>query len=225
MTSQKGFLTLSLIFLTPLLLTLLFAFSHILSQALAIAKTHQSCRTQVTQYQKTQRQLLIKLLLLNSKATQLRIQRKKAETQLALALTTGRGPLIAFRQAQLNRITKKQHHFQRRQQRLFLKSQQAKTQLQRELFSQDLLTSSIQIKKIDFKKSLSVTKHPPTSLTPSYFPSTHFNQRQSVIVHWSMNFKRHNLLHRPSARTYNSQCGATLNKKGGRWLLAMTRGS
>lgn len=195
--NSKGFATVSILALVPLLLSVLVVISAGLIAMRIDGKSRHLCRLSVLRSQSEIAVRLQRLMGLNPGARWLRLKREMAETKFLTAPTP---PLKAVALAELQQVIAEQMVYSARQKSLliegrtlsFLAPTRARASV-REAFATE---SSLPLQRIGrfglrfssraLAPRFEVIAKPADSPTPDYEPSPDFSERQTLDLQWSV---------------------------------------
>lgn len=191
--NERGFSTVLLLALFPLLLTILLVLSSGYLVIRADGETRHVCRVALLQSQEEVAILLEDLMKLNKRASTLRKQRKVAET--AARFPSAESKVIA--ETALAFIKAQQAQLAAEQKRILFQARAISRQSPYKTRSKILRAlhglrsiSSPRRRGPDFEfkvqgGSFDVIATPVGSMTPNYSPSPLFSERQSMMVRWT----------------------------------------
>ncbi|MCB0365495.1 MAG: hypothetical protein H6624_19525 [Bdellovibrionaceae bacterium] len=213
--SNKGFALVVLVGLLPILLCLLLIFSVMGRALLSQSRARHTCRTKTLETQVQVAQLLQQLLSYNDRARRLRLNRRSAQSALALAHLSS-PQLVPLAKANLQRITYQQTLLGSKQRALIARMDSAWEQGEYRLRTA-LRRQNADSLVIIHPRSAFVPM-PPTSLSPSYalLPGARDLQRQGAKWKIRINpliggFENFHL-------TWPASCASTIVKEKDKWV-------
>ncbi len=235
--NQKGFATILLMSLLPVLLTLICFSWFFLSIRQVKSESAHICRATLLNGQKKAAAPLRILLALNKKAVSLEIQLQKANLRLKLAIASQNAVAFAAATAAILRIKAQQKSLSYQQKsliswankELLQTSLEAKIKVQQKLSKQSYLLknllSLLNIQVKSFSTKLAVEAINPMSLAPSYRPKSDFERQQSLRVHWKYKLQT-NQNKWASAflkidKNFKDSCVASLKARGNGWIAIL----
>lgn len=175
----------TLLLLSPLFISIFFlSFSFLL-----VLKRHNQtyflCYTTGAKIQKTLQGYLKKLILMNTQAKLLRIQRSAAELRYNSALMSLEPISISSAWKHLKEVKSLQKSFSRKQESILQKAKQS-FQTQWGAFKLEFKKYAHQVKKTFYLQPLAVRKEPSESDSPDYVLVNNFSKNQKLKISWSM---------------------------------------
>ena len=236
MRNQKGFASVTLLILTPLIVAAVAVLAAGYLILKADGQTRHLCRVRLLSAQAKVSADLRDLMALNAQAANLRTERQLADNEVRAAAEFP--PLLPAAQAHQVSVIARQLTLAMNQKRLILhatmESKMAPVQTSHEV--QDTLTSlgltqtedhfSIGFRGKTQTASFDVVASPKSNLTPDYNPSRDFENKQVMKISWS--FQASALLPawlRPLAVSSNirarAECSAGLKKGDQQWQASL----
>lgn len=202
--SEKGFLTVTLLALLPLLIAVGVALSFSSRLLFQWHQTHKICRSESMGLQNQLGMLLKSLLLLNPQAHKLRLDKIATAAKLAMAVANANPPAITLYTAKLKMIQAKQAQLDR-QQKLILataKTRLIKWQVAMSLKLRTKIQGPLRLESSN-REALAVEPWPKGALAPTYRTKENFAQQQMVGATW--------------AKPIRGECFATLQQRRLSW--------
>ena len=185
-SNSKGFITMTLLLLSPLFISIFFlSFSFLL-----VLKRHNQayflCYTKGAKMQQTLQGHLKKLIRMNTQAKILRLRRNIAEWRYKVALVSLEPVNISKAWKHLQEIKSLQKFFSKKQKNILQKSKRD-LQVQWLAFKLKSKKYIYNVRKTFNSAPLAVRKKPVSSDSPDYVPVHNFSENQKIKISWSMN--------------------------------------
>lgn len=222
-SAQAGSILIQAIALIPLVITVL---TIAAAAQIAIRKKLRAqalCVSAATRLQYQLRETLIELTRLNPRATQLRVQRTKADHNLAQALASGNPYAIAAAKAVQTAVILAQTALRGRQQSLLLRAGAERRDHERQLESASRgLPGGKLSSRTYFVRALAVQPIPAGSLSPDYVPVAPFTALQRHEFRFDVNL---GTWLTPQMVRQTTVCSASLRGKEKAWTPVITTAS
>lgn len=224
-TNQRGLSSLTLIVVLPLLLSLLAGSAFFARNLYQWNMMHHQCQSTVLQHQNELRGLLTKLLALNPKAKNLRLQKSMAQVALAAAIATGTPAAIAAAQKRLAQILSKQRLLDSHQ-KILIGLAQASVQKFKWRARKNLNYNNLKQHQPPgrFTYPLAVEPFPVKATAPVYKPVANFSNKQNIGLSFTWELKDWSfiagILELPSI--LKIECGSTLKQENNKWFTHLS---
>lgn len=210
----------ALLILLPVLLAISAGLSIVFLDLFHRTSLERICRGEALRLQKRLGSLLEQLLKMNRRATQLRVQRIRAEHDLAVARASGNAAAIAAATTIRDAVIVAQTEFGRRQQEILNEARSQRNQTQAMIRAQGA-RHGLKSLTIDTVDPLAVYPVPPDSLSPNYELQNNFANLQRAEFRYQLNFKsRIPIWLQPSLTrvSLTGACATTLQRLEKKWL-------
>lgn len=203
---MKGFSTLMLLFLLPLILVIITVTITSFYWITAYTQKQKLCRHTLLSAQKILADGINQLIALNPQAKALRFKEKLIK--MAIVSAAGNPPLLAELIAQL-----KLNHYQQ----TILHLKMTTLEKNAEIKSQAILFESAKHFLILPRAKLHLTKYPPRAIAPDFLPKPHFELKQRLSLSWQTQFNSFLNFFMHTKNIIDGNCSTTLIRKETQW--------
>ncbi|MCB0394525.1 MAG: hypothetical protein KDD25_08190, partial [Bdellovibrionales bacterium] len=225
--NQDGYILISSVVLTPILISALFVASIGILFSIEKAKGLSLCRSSLLDLQRSSSQSIQALQSLNPQATRLRLENQNAQRSMAATFGTPGFPAAAAYYAEV----KAQQALLRVRQIRILNSARAKSSFYLSKLRSEMKLQLSGLRRFDspISHSLAVFANPPNSLSPDYETVPNFSERQSVFVRWEQSSRQvfpkflANYVNLDQF-SYQLSCGSTLKQELSQFSAVLKKG-
>lgn len=214
-SNARGFFTVTLVTLIPLLMTVVLAVAGVENVMKQKLRAQSLCVKAALRLQSDLGEILDSLLKLNPEATRLRAERKVADARLAAAIVTANPYAITLARAYKASVVLRQGALRAKQLILLSKAQLKLSSQTQELRIETKKLGGLNFQRRDFDfRPLAVSAAPKNSASPSYDLVSPFERRQTKIFSFDvLLFARV----QPLSWRQQTRCATTLKKESLQW--------